>query len=347
MNKTVSVIIPCYNGEQFIDRCINSVVSQDYPSIEIIIVNDGSTDKSEDKILSWKKELENTGRRLIYVKQENKGSGAAVNTGLKYVSGEYISLLDVDDEYLPGCISERAKFLNEHCDIDVVRSNGWYVRGENRSLFIYDEKEKNIQDVFSALIEGKTNNWAGSFMVRASALFAFYPDREIFQSRYGQNLQFLMPLVYKKKCGYIDEPHMNYNQQENSLSKTTGDNQKEFLLKNQKGYRKIREHMINLIVLDKKEKEHFFLLAKESYLRGVIRISHSLNDKELMKDAFFQLKEITFPKLDDTIKYCELIHPCFVPLLRLLRKIKTIQRRIFTNGLFRRKANKSIGGAAK
>ena len=46
MNKTVSVIIPCYNGEQFIDRCLNSVVSQDYPSIEIIIVNDGSTDTS-------------------------------------------------------------------------------------------------------------------------------------------------------------------------------------------------------------------------------------------------------------------------------------------------------------
>ena len=328
MNKTVSVIIPCYNGEQFIDRCINSVVSQDYPSIEIIIVNDGSTDKSEDKILSWKKELENTGRRLIYVKQENKGSGAAVNTGLKYVSGEYISLLDVDDEYLPGCISERAKFLNEHCDIDVVRSNGWYVRGENRSLFIYDEKEKNIQDVFSALIEGKTNNWAGSFMVRASALFAFYPDREIYQSRYGQNLQFLMPLIYKKKCGYIDEPHMNYNQQENSLSKSTNADKKSFLLTNQKGYREIREYMISLIVKDKKEKEAFFCLAKKCYLKNAMQIALDFKDRSLMKETFSELKAIKSISIDEMITYCRLLHSGLVPFLRLCRKIKTVTNKI-------------------
>lgn len=328
MNKTVSVIIPCYNGERFIDRCINSIVSQDYPTIEIIIVNDGSTDKSEDKILSWQKELENTGRRLIYVKQENKGSGAAVNTGLKYVSGKYISLLDVDDEYLLGSISTRVSFLDEHSDIDVVRSNGWYVRGENKSLFIYDEKEKRISDVFSALIEGKTNNWAGSFMVRASALFAFYPDREIYQSRYGQNLQFLMPLVYKKKCGYIDEPHMNYNQQENSLSKSTNADKKDFLLTNQKGYREIREYMISLIVEDKKEKEAFFCLAKKCYLKNAMQIALDFKDRSLMKETFSELKTIKSISIDEMITYCRLLHSGLVPFLRLCRKIKTVTEKL-------------------
>lgn len=330
MNKTVSVIIPCYNGEQFIDRCLNSVVSQDYPTIEIIIVNDGSTDKSEDKILSWKKELEHTERRLIYVSQENKGPAAAVNTGLKYVSGEYISLLDVDDEYLSGSISARVSFLNEHSDIDVVRSNGWYVRGENRSLFIYDEKEKRISDVFSALIEGKTNNWAGSFMVRASALFDFYPDREIFQSRYGQNLQILLPLVYRKRCGYIDEPQMNYNQQEDSLSRTSdAENQKEFLLTNQNGYREIREYMINLIVRDEKEKEQFFLLVKKLYLRSSMQIALTFNDVFLMKDSFNGLKGMKALVIDDYITYCRLLHPKVILFLRLCRKIKTISVRLF------------------
>ncbi len=51
-------------------------------------------------------------------------------------------------------------------------------------------------------------------------LFKFYPEREIYQSKYGQNLQLLLPLLYNKKCGFIDKPHMNYNQQENSLTKT-------------------------------------------------------------------------------------------------------------------------------
>ena len=325
MNKTVSVIIPCYNGERFIDRCLKSVVLQDYPYSEIIIVNDGSTDKSEDKILLWKNKLEETGRSLIYVRQENKGPAAAVNTGLKYVSGEYISLLDVDDEYLPGAISSRVNYLNEHSDIDVVRSNGWYVKGSNRSLFICDEEEKNIQDVFSALIEGKTNNWAGSYTIRASAFFEFYPDGEIFQSRYGQNLQILLPLVYRKKCGYIDEPQMNYNQQEDSLSRTSdADNQKEFLLTNQKGYREIREYMINLIVRDEKEKEHFLLLVKKLYLRSYMQIALTFNDVILMKDSFSELKGMRQLLIDDYITYCRLLHPKAILFLRLYRKIKTM-----------------------
>lgn len=329
MNKTVSVIIPCYNGEPFIDRCIRSVVSQDYPSIEIIVVNDGSTDRSEEKILAWKEEIERTGRSLISVKQENKGSGAAVNTGLRYVSGAYISLLDVDDEYLPGCVSARVHYLNEHSDVDVVRSNGWYVRGENRSLFIYDEEEKRINDVFSALIEGKTNNWAGSFMVRAAALFAFYPNREIYQSRYGQNLQFLLPLVYQKNCGYIDEPHMNYNQQENSLSKSTDADKKDFLLTNQKGYRKIREHMITLIVKDKKEKEAFFFLAEKCYLKNAMQIALEFKDRSLMKETFAERKAGKSVSIDERITYCRLLHPGLVPFLRLCRKIRTVAKKLF------------------
>lgn len=328
MNKTVSVIIPCYNGERFIDRCLNSVVLQDYPYIEIIIVNDGSTDNSEDKILSWKKELEHTERSLIYIGQENKGPAAAVNTGLKYVSGEYISLLDIDDEYLPGAISSRVNYLNHHCDVDVVRSNGWYVKGSNRSLFINDEDEKNIKDVFSALIEGKTNNWAGSYTIRTSAFFEFYPDGEIFQSRYGQNLQILLPLVYRKKCGYIDEPQMNYNQQENSLSKTTADNQKEFLLANQKGYQEIREYMINLIVRDEKEKELFFLLVKKLYLRSSMQIALTFNDVCLMRNSFSELKGMKPLLIDDYITYCRLLHPKAILFLRLFRKIKTLSVRL-------------------
>ena len=84
-----------------------------------------------------------------------------------------------------------------------MRSNGWYVRKNGKSLFIYDECEKNIQDVFTALLEGKTNNWAGSYMVGVSSLFKFYPEREIYQSKYGQNLQLLLPLLYNKNVDLL------------------------------------------------------------------------------------------------------------------------------------------------
>ena len=213
----------------------------------MVVVNDGSIDQSESKILEWKEVLENKKISLIYIKQKNQGIGSAINTGLKYISGEYLLLLDIDDEYLQGALLERVQFLESHREMDVVRSNGWYVRKNGKSLFIYDECEKNIQDVFTALLEGKTNNWAGSYMVRVSSLFKFYPEREIYQSKYGQNLQLLLPLLYNKKCGFIDKPHMNYNQQENSLTKTNVEkSKKKKSLDNANGFRDIREHMVQI-----------------------------------------------------------------------------------------------------
>ena len=69
MKELVSVIIPCYNGEKFIERSIRSVIEQDYPYIELIVVDDGSTDKSKDIILKLKKEFDNENRKLIYFRK--------------------------------------------------------------------------------------------------------------------------------------------------------------------------------------------------------------------------------------------------------------------------------------
>ena len=291
MNKKVSIIIPCFNGERFIDRCLHSIEIQNYPHIEVVVVNDGSIDQSESKILEWKEVLENKKISLIYIKQKNQGIGSAINTGLKYISGEYLLLLDIDDEYLQGALLERVQFLESHREMDVVRSNGWYVRKNGKSLFIYDECEKNIQDVFTALLEGKTNNWAGSYMVRVSSLFKFYPEREIYQSKYGQNLQLLLPLLYNKKCGFIDKPHMNYNQQENSLTKTNVEkSKKKKSLDNANGFRDIREHMVQIIIHDEREREYYLDIIQNFYWRSVMQIAGVYNDDILMKEAFLKLK---------------------------------------------------------
>lgn len=292
MNKKVSIIIPCFNGERFIDRCLHSIEIQNYPHIEVVVVNDGSIDQSESKILEWKEVLENKKISLIYIKQKNQGIGSAINTGLKYISGEYLLLLDIDDEYLQGALLERVQFLESHREMDVVRSNGWYVRKNGKSLFIYDECEKNIQDVFTALLEGKTNNWAGSYMVRVSSLFKFYPEREIYQSKYGQNLQLLLPLLYNKKCGFIDKPHMNYNQQENSLTKTNVEkSKKKKSLDNANGFRDIREHMVQIIIHDEREREYYLDIIQNFYWRSVMQIAGVYNDDILMKEAFLSIKK--------------------------------------------------------
>lgn len=325
MNNLVSILIPCYNGEKFVNRCFDSIIRQDYPHMEVIAVNDGSTDQSEHSVLAWSDKFRDAGISLVCISQENKGPGGAINAGLKYITGEYLCLLDIDDELLESAVSTRVAFLKSHSDIDVVRSNGWYNRKSGKSLFVYDEKEKQISNVFSALVEGKTYNWAGSYMIRTSALFAFYQDREIYPSRFGQNLQLLMPLTYQKKCGYIDEPQMIYNIQENSLSQSTDAPElaMERILKNSAGYRDIRYHMIDQIINDSMEIQKYKELADLSYYRLVFNGAIGLKSKRIAKTIYADLRRAHACTINDTIDYCSLFFPYMVLPLRCIRKIQT------------------------
>ena len=103
----VSLIIPCFNGEKFINRCLDSVLDQSYKDIELIFVNDGSTDKTSEIINKRKEELENKLAKFIYIEQENQGVGASCNNAFKEVTGEYLTLLDIDDLMLPDSIKLR------------------------------------------------------------------------------------------------------------------------------------------------------------------------------------------------------------------------------------------------
>lgn len=95
MNELISIIIPCYNSETTIDRCIKSVSSQTYSDIEIIIVNDGSSDRTETICYEWMRH----DARIKYFYQDNAGVSAARNLGLKNMNGQYCAFLDADDWY--------------------------------------------------------------------------------------------------------------------------------------------------------------------------------------------------------------------------------------------------------
>ena len=90
----ISVIIPLYNKEQIIEKCIQSVLTQDYNDFEVVVVNDGSTDRSAEIV----KRIDDSRVRLI--EQENGGPSKARNTGVKNAKGEWIVFLDADDEFL-------------------------------------------------------------------------------------------------------------------------------------------------------------------------------------------------------------------------------------------------------
>lgn len=109
-NKLFSVIIPVYNRASMIEEALDSVKAQNYRPVEIIIVDDGSTDDTADVIKDWAKINEEPGRlTLSYIYQQNAGPSAARNQGIQEISGDFVQFLDSDDQLYP----ERLKILAE------------------------------------------------------------------------------------------------------------------------------------------------------------------------------------------------------------------------------------------
>lgn len=124
MRKKISIIIPVYNTETYIERCITSVLGQTYQNIEVICVDDGSTDKS-GIILD---RLAQTDERLFVIHKKNEGVTEARNLALNYVSGEYIGFVDSDD-YLEETMYEELLKAIEESDVDIVTCSYYMVFG--------------------------------------------------------------------------------------------------------------------------------------------------------------------------------------------------------------------------
>lgn len=290
MTPLVSIIIPCYNGEKFINRSLSSIFNQTYKKIQIIFIDDGSTDNTKKEISKWiNKALKTDNISLDYIYQNNSGPAKAIKIGLNHITGKYLSLLDVDDMLLPESISKRVEFLEKHSEFSIVRTNGYIVDNENlcdtSRTFVFNEAEKQNQNIFEDLIKGTTNNWAGSYMVRCDELLNFYKEKEFFDSRYGQNLQILLPVAYKSKSGFIDEPLMLYIRQKKSLSQDDTNLELSYQKQetNQKGYLQIKHHLINQIV-EISQQEKYLKLAYETYDHMMFSISlNCKNERETIK----------------------------------------------------------------
>lgn len=121
-NPKVSIIIPVYNGEKYIETAIRSALDQTYENIEIIVINDGSTDKTEEICTSY-------GNKIKYYKKENGGVSTVLNMALKKMTGEYFSWLSHDDFYFPNKIEEEIKNIEEKTivfsDYGLIDENGY------------------------------------------------------------------------------------------------------------------------------------------------------------------------------------------------------------------------------
>lgn len=123
----ISIIIPVYNAEKTIDRCLNSVCCQTHLNLEIIVINDGSTDSTSKILKDWKKK----DSRIIAVEQNNMGTAAARNTGLGYITGCFFCFVDADD-FIEDEICERLYKAAMENDLDIVSASIREIYDEDR-----------------------------------------------------------------------------------------------------------------------------------------------------------------------------------------------------------------------
>jgi glycosyltransferase involved in cell wall biosynthesis len=113
----ISIILPTYERAHFIEKAINAISQQTYSCWELIIIDDGSTDNTEELVKELSVNIKN---EIKYLKQENKGPAVARNTGIKKAKGDYVAFFDSDDLWLPHHLFDCIEVLNNNKDVSWV-----------------------------------------------------------------------------------------------------------------------------------------------------------------------------------------------------------------------------------
>lgn len=146
-NPLISVIIPAYNAGRFVLNAVESVTRQTFKDYEIIVVDDGSFDGTDNLL----KQFLNI---LNYIKKDNAGPASARNAGIKAAKGKYIAFLDADDEWLPHKLSAQVDFLESNDNYSMVFSNALSFGEEERGLFLPANTVFNEKDFLNIMLIG-------------------------------------------------------------------------------------------------------------------------------------------------------------------------------------------------
>ena len=261
----VSIIVPVYNVEQYIDKCLNSLVNQTLQDIEFIIVNDGSTDKSKNIIFNYKEKYSD---KILYLEKENGGLSDARNYGMKYAKGDYIAFLDSDD-YVELDIYEKLYKKAIETNADMVECD-----------FYWEYPDKKVHDT-KANYKNKSDMYANARVVAWNKLY----KREVLLNsgiefpkglRY-EDVEFFYKILPKlEKIELISEPLIHYVQRNNSITFVQNEKTQEIF--------KILDNVIkyykqnNLYEKYKNELEYMYIrILFASSLKRICKIS----DKEI------------------------------------------------------------------
>lgn len=171
MKPFLSVIIPVYNVEAYLERCVHSVLCQDFTDIEVILVDDGSPDRCPDIC----DELSRNDERVVVIHKENEGLSSARNAGMKIAKGTYLAFLDSDDQWAEGQLKKLIQAMEgKNIPFIMFRSYSLYSDGtlmerDDHALFHDEVNSYDVCDLYRILISsGDLHEQAGTHIIRTS-----------------------------------------------------------------------------------------------------------------------------------------------------------------------------------
>ena len=215
----ISVVIPLYNKERHIENTINTVLSQSYKEIEIIVIDDGSTDKSAEIVQKI------TDRRLRFIRKKNEGVSITRNLGVSEASNELVAFLDADDEWKPDYLERIHSLYQKYPNAAIYATNYSVVEQDGKSYTLdypeIDFEEGLIKNYFYSAYTF-TPLWTSAVCVRKSIFqqMGGFPTN----IRNGEDLDLWCRIALKHPIAYINKPLAVYRRDsDNMLSRSVVD----------------------------------------------------------------------------------------------------------------------------
>ncbi len=212
VDERVSVLIPAYNVERWIAAAIDSALAQDHPAIEVVVVDDGSTDGTAAIVESY-------ADRVVFVRQANRGLAGARNTALRHASGSIIGLLDADDVWAPTRTSRAISLLRADPGLGVVTTDAWLIEGDRPT-------DRRFYGDWHG-VEFALGDQLGAIANHNFVFVGAYIRRELFERHgtFDENLRraedydlWVRFLLGGERFGIVDEPLAGYRVRPDSLS---------------------------------------------------------------------------------------------------------------------------------
>lgn len=214
----LSVVVPVYNVERYLHKCLDSILDSTFQDFELIVINDGSTDKSGLIILEYKEKYKD---KIVYINKENSGVSTSRNVGIENARGKYITFIDSDD-YIEKDMFELMISKIEAEDLDIVACDAQIIYDGNKKGAVVksgygmdlDEKDK-IRETMPVFYPVVWNKLYKTELVR---------NIKFTSGVWYEDMEYLLKLYpHIKSIGVINKPLYNYLQRKNSITYTYND----------------------------------------------------------------------------------------------------------------------------